>query len=211
MKRVYCGSHPSILVITLVVGSLLGCASGEAGDGDAAGGREARVVPAGASMNFSVNETVSTETHSQGATFTATLRTGIADLEGSPAIPEGTRSRWLVTQSSTSGRDAALAVELEAVQIDGEWVPVVGEVIAADMDVDRGDSGSETAAKIGIGTAAGAILGQVLGGDTRSTLAGAGVGAAVGTTVALTTRDGNAVMPAGSSITIQLTEPLVIS
>lgn len=44
----------------------------------------------------------------------------------------------------------------------------------------------ETAAKIGVGAAAGALVGQILGKDTESTLKGAGVGAAVGTAVAFT-------------------------
>lgn len=41
-------------------------------------------------------------------------------------------------------------------------------------------STAETMTGAGIGAAAGALLGQIIGGDTRSTLIGAGIGAAIG-------------------------------
>jgi uncharacterized membrane protein len=87
-------------------------------------------------------------------------------------------------------------------------VPIVGTVTGAEIDTSTRDTGAETAAKIAIGAAAGAIIGQIIGKNTESTLAGAGVGAVAGTVVALTTRDGHATMPSGSTIVVRLDQPL---
>lgn len=202
------------VALALVV--LAGCSSAEsseAGSDQPAANEEATStsVPAGTTMTFSVDQTVSTDQNSVGDHFTATLRSDVVDSEGDDVIGQGTPSRWIVTQSSTEGDQTLLAVQLDAIRIGGEWQSVEGTVTQADLHVDQGDTGGETAAKIGVGAAAGAIIGQILGKDTESTLAGAGVGAAVGTAVALTTRGGSATLPAGSSITVQLDQPLVLS
>jgi hypothetical protein len=192
--------------------TLAGCgtaASDESGEGGRA--EEISTVPAGTVLVFSLDERVSTQTHAPGDEFSATLMSDVTDSEGAAVLLEGSPSRWVVTQASEGDDQSVLAVELGAVRLGGSWVPLVAEVVSADLDVDERDSDGETAAKIGIGAAAGAILGQVVGGDAGSTLVGAGVGTAVGAVVALSTRDGSATLPAGSSITVRLKEPLVTS
>lgn len=170
-----------------------------------------RTIPAGTTMTFYVTDTVSTETHDVGDTFTAELSSNVTDVSGGQVLTEGTPARMAVTQSTTRDGQSLLAFRLESIQVDGEWVPVTAEVTEADVQADDPSSGAETAAKIGVGTAAGALIGQILGGDTESTLGGAGVGAAIGTVVALTTRGGSATLTPGSSVTVELTEPLVTS
>jgi len=201
--------------VALALAVLAGCSSAEsseAGSGQtAASGEAAAQVPAGTTMTFAVDQTVSTDQNAVGDHFTATLRSDVTDSDGNDVIAQGTPSRWVVTRSSTEGDQTLLAVQLDAIRVGGEWTPVEGTVTQADVDVDPSDTGGETAAKIGVGAAAGAIVGQILGKDTESTLAGAGVGAAVGTAVALTTRSGNATLPAGSTITVRLDQPLVLS
>lgn len=170
-----------------------------------------RAVPQGTSMTFTIDETVSTGTHTIGDSFTATLGAPVTDVTGEALLPEGTTSRWTVTEATTANGQSVLAVELESIQVDDEWMPLAATVTRADVESDDPDSGSETAAKIGVGAAAGALVGQVLGRDTESTLEGAGVGAAVGAAVALTTRDGTATLPAGSTVTVLLEERLLVT
>jgi hypothetical protein len=162
-------------------------------------------------MTFVVDQTISTNENQAGDRFTASLQTGVTSASGGEAIAAGTPAQWRVTQSSAEGGEAVLAVQLDAIRIDGEWVPVSGTVTSADVAVDEKDSDNLTATKIGIGVAAGAILGKIVGDDGASALAGAGLGAAVGTAVALSTRGGSAVLPRGSVITVQLDSPLVVS
>ena len=186
--------------------------SRDAPEGDDAPERvSSQTVPAGMLMGFVVSEQVSTGTHKRGDAFSATLRGSLPYAEGNGAIPEGTPARWVVRESTTDGGEALLAVELESIQVNDTWIPVVGEVVRTDIETDHPDTDTETGAKIAVGAAAGALIGQIVGSDTRSTLVGAGMGAAVGTAVALSSRDGSAVLPAGSTITVELTEPLTIS
>ena len=166
-------------------------------------------VPVGTSMTFTVDQEISTDRYAVGDRFLATLNQPVT-AQGQTMLQAGTPSQWVVTQSTTEDGQALLAVQIESVDVDGEWVPVTATVAEAELDTDDPDSGGETAAKIGVGTAAGAIIGQVLGKDTESTLKGAGVGAAVGTAVALATRGGSAKIPAGSTLTVQLDEPLTV-
>ncbi len=219
MRRIRRARDLSAGSVALAVVVLTACSSAEsseAGSGQTAASQSqeetsAVQVPAGTTMTFSVDQTVSTEQNAVGDHFTATLRSDVTDSQGDDALAEGTPSRWVVTQASTEGDQTLLAVRLDAIRVDGEWTPVDGTVTEADVDVDQGDTGGETAAKIGVGAAAGAIIGQILGKDTESTLTGAGVGAAVGTAVALTTKGGSATLPSGSTLTVRLDQPLVLS
>lgn len=170
-----------------------------------------RTVPAQTTMTFVVDESISTETHEPGDRFTATLRSNVDDVEGVQVLDEGTPSQWVVAETSTEGDQSLLAVRLESILVEGEWTPLIATVTRADVQTESGDTGSETAAKIGVGTAAGALIGQILGRDTRSTLTGAGVGAAVGAVVALSTRGESVTLPAGSTVEVRLDEPLVVS
>lgn len=168
-------------------------------------------VAEGTSMIFAVDQEISTDTHATGDRFVAGLASPVNSSDGETALPAGTQSQWVVTQSTTEDGQALLAFELESIEVGGEWKPIAATVTHAELDTDTPDSDSETAAKIGVGAAAGAIVGQILGKDTESTLTGAGVGAAVGTAVALSTRGGSATLPAGSAMTVRLDEPLTVS
>lgn len=169
------------------------------------------VVAEGTSMIFTVDQEISTDTHAAGDRFVATLAAPVNSSDGRTGLAAGTPSQWVVTQSTTEDGQALLAFELESIEVDGEWKPAPATVTHAELDTDNPDSDSETAAKIGVGAAAGAIVGQILGKDTESTLTGAGVGAAVGTAVALSTKGGSATLPAGSALTVELQEPLPVS
>lgn len=207
-------SRPAWALLAAVF-ALSACSEGESSDapeGDTLTD-EAPVtatLPAGTIMTFEVDEAISTSTHAAGDRFTATLMGSAAASDGSVGVPAGTLSRWVVTESTTDGPEgqALLAFRLESIQSDGEWIPIDATVTATDVVTEERDSNTETAAKVAVGAAAGAIIGQILGRDSESTLTGAGVGAAVGTVVALTTRSGSAGMQAGSTVTVQLDEPV---
>lgn len=169
------------------------------------------LAPQGATMSFFVDQEISTDSYAIGDRFIATLDTPVRDADGNVVFAAGTASQWVVTQSTVEDGQALLAMELESVDWEGNWIPATATVTDAKLDTDNPDSGTETAAKIGVGTAAGALVGQILGKDTESTLKGAGVGAAVGTAVALATKGGSAKLPAGSILTVELVEPLTVS
>ncbi|NJD20073.1 MAG: hypothetical protein FIA95_12430 [Gemmatimonadetes bacterium] len=170
----------------------------------------ARAVAEGTSMVFTVDQTVSTEKQKVGDRFTATLAEPVLDAGGNTILAAGTVGQWVVSESTERNAEgqAVLAVALEMVDVGGTWHPVAATVTDVALKTDTRDSGKETAAKIGIGTAAGALAGKLLGGSKEATLKGAGAGAAIGTAVALATRGGSASIQQGSKITVRLDQKL---
>lgn len=170
-------------------------------------------VPLGTTMTFRIDEDVSTGTHRKGDIFASSLVGDVVGVEGEVVLPAGSIGRWSVVESveDDGEGDSVLSVRLAAVEVGGARYPVDATIISSEIDTDDADSKSETAAKIGIGAVAGAVVGRLLGGDAKDALKGAGVGAAMGAVVALSTRGGSAKLPAGSRLVIRLDEPLVLA
>jgi len=170
-----------------------------------------RAIPAGTLLTFEVRENVSTSSHESGDGFALMLVDAVHGPAGA-FMAAGTPARGVVTDahSSTGSDDVSLlAVRVASVEAGGAQTAIDGVVQSAVIEGDTRDSGTRTAATIAIGTAAGAIVGQIMGGDTRSTVIGAAVGTAVGVGVALTTRGGDATLSKGSRIVLRLDRDLV--
>jgi len=177
----------------------------------AAPAQPVRAIQAGTLLTFEVREDVSTSSHKAGDTFSLVLVDAVTGPAGA-ILPAGAPARGLVTDahSSTGPEDqSVLGLRVASVQAGGSQEAILGEAQSADIKSSTRDSGTRTAATIATGTAAGAIIGQVLGRDTRSTVTGAAIGTAVGVGVALTTRGGHAELPEGSRIVVRLTQDLI--
>ncbi|MDP2496360.1 MAG: hypothetical protein Q8W44_00070 [Candidatus Palauibacterales bacterium] len=94
--------------------------------------------------------------------------------------------------------------------VRGTGYPMAARILEANRETQSSSSTAEEAAKVSGAAAAGAILGRVIGGDRTGTAVGAAVGAAAGTAVVLVTRKGYAVLPAGSSLVLELTEAVAV-
>lgn len=170
-----------------------------------------RAIPAGAVLTFEVTENVSTSSHSSGDGFSLVLVDGTSG-SGDASLRAGASARGVVTnahKSSGPEDDALLAVRIHSVEAGGSQQTISGVVQSTEIDTSSRDSGTRTAAKIATGTAAGAIIGQIIGGDTRTTVQGAAAGTVVGVVVALSTRGGDATLPSGSRIVVRLDRDLV--
>jgi hypothetical protein len=169
-----------------------------------------RTIPPGTSLVFSVDQIVSTATHARGDVFSATLRHRVTDVEGSEAIPEGVPSQWIVTEASTEDGATVLAIRLESIRVNGSWTPLVGDVTEAHLRTSSADTARASGAEVAVGAEANAALVEVLGEDSAAASAAGASAATAGTMVTLTARGRSATLPAGSAITVQLTEPLEV-
>lgn len=168
-------------------------------------------IPAGTVLTFEVRENVSTSSHVAGDGFSLVLVDGVQGLGGA-SLHAGATAMGVVTdahKSDGSDDDALLAVRISSVEANGSQQAIGGLVESTELESSNQDSGTRTAAKIATGTAAGAIIGQIIGKDTRSTVTGAAAGTVVGVVVALSTRGGDATLPAGSIIVVRLDRALV--
>lgn len=167
-------------------------------------------IPAGTVLIFEVTEDVSTSSHTNGDSFSLVLVEGV-EGSGGASLLAGARAVGVVTDAHKSGGpddDALLAVRISSLEAGGSQQAIEGVVESTEIESSNQDSGTRTAAKIATGTAAGAIIGQIIGKDTRSTVQGAAAGTVVGVVVALSTRGGDATLPAGSIIVVRLDRAL---
>jgi len=171
-----------------------------------------RALSAGTTLSFVVTDEVSTSTSRSGDPVRLELAESVSG-SGGLDLPAGTRAQGIVTTSRASEGpedEAILAIRVEAIHLNGRTRALNGSVIEARTESSARDSGTRSAAKVATGTAAGALVGQILGGDTRSTVGGAAAGTVAGLGVALSTRDGHAVLPEGSLVRVRLNDDLVM-
>jgi hypothetical protein len=135
------------------------------------------------------------------------------DADGSVLIPAGATLRGRVTGVQKSGRvgeTAVLSLAFEALSFGDESYPLEASVVSANPERVSRESTAGQVGKVAVGTAAGAIIGQVIGRDTRSTIAGALTGAAAGTAIAMGTADVDAVLNKGSAMVVRTETPVSI-
>lgn len=169
-------------------------------------------VATGTAIRVTLDQPLSTRTSQVGDLFTTTVASDVMTDNG-VAIPVGSQIRGRVTavqKSGQPGQAAVLKIAFDEVTVDGATYPVALTVAEANPTSESRSSTGEKAGKIGIGAAAGAILGQVIGKDTESTLIGAAIGAAAGTAIVLGTADSDAVLAEGSPMTVTVDEPITI-
>jgi hypothetical protein len=171
----------------------------------------ARAIPVGTLLTFEVREDVSTSSHDSGDAFRLVLVDAVSG-SGGAFLASGTPAQGIVTEAhrSSGPEDASLlVVRVSSIEAGGSHKPIEGEVQSTAIESSTRASGARTAATIATGSAAGAIIGQVLGRDTRSTVTGAAVGTVVGVVVALTTRGGDSTLGEGTRIVVRLDRALV--
>jgi len=103
------------------------------------------------------------------------------------------------------------AFHVKAVQVDGVLIPVQGTVTIEGVTSERRVSKGGDQGKVITGAIAGAILGRVLGGGTKGAVIGAAGGAAAGTVAAARNSVAERCLPAGATVTVTLSAPLVLS
>jgi hypothetical protein len=172
-----------------------------------------RIVPVGTTLQLSLNEMLSTRSSEAGDAFTATITSHVMDADGIVLIPAGATLRGRVTGVQNSGRvgeTAVLSLAFEALSFGDESYPLEASVVSANPERVSRESTAGQVGKVAVGTAAGAIIGQVIGRDTRSTIAGALTGAAAGTAIAMGTADVDAVLNKGSAMVVRTETPVSI-
>jgi outer membrane lipoprotein SlyB len=128
-------------------------------------------------------------------------------------IPVGSTAVVSITslkKSENSGDNIEIGLRVESITYDGKTYPVSSETTYAQVDRVRAESRSDDVKKVAAGAAIGAVLGQIFGHKTKSTVIGAAAGGAAGAVVASRNANYDGCVPSGGRITIRLTEPLTI-
>jgi hypothetical protein len=173
-------------------------------------------IPAGTVIELSMVTPVATKTSNIGDPVEAKLTKALV-VDGHLIAEEGATVRGTIADlqrasKSKSEEDRAYLKfkfsELETVSGDKKINATVtnseGKLVAK-------GTGTRDKLIIGGSTVAGAVIGNVIGKDTKSTVIGAVGGAAVGTGVALTAKGHELEVPAGSAVTIRIDEPVTVA
>jgi hypothetical protein len=168
----------------------------------------ARSLAAGTALPGKTNAALCSLANRPGDRLVATLSAPVTGPDGA-TLAAGTP---ILVEMAPPTPDGRFAFRLRSVQVNGELVPVEGtvrvsnEAAVSERQVSKGgDQG-----KIVTGAILGAIAGRVLGGDARGTIIGAAGGAAAGTIASARNTQTERCLPAGATLTITLSAPLVV-
>jgi uncharacterized protein YcfJ len=168
-------------------------------------------VAAGTTFRVTNGEKVCSSTLQVGDRVTATTSSVVSASNG-VSIPAGARVALVVTKSKTSahqGDEAQLAFDVRSVTFGGETYTMAGDV-ATDAIVTERKGGDGK--KVAIGAAAGAVIGNIIGGGSRAqrTVVGAAAGGAAGAVAAAVSGDRFACLPEGAALTVKLGSALTV-
>ena len=174
----------------------------------------ASTLPTGSTVTVTLDQQIGTKNSKVGDTFSATVVDAIVASNGQTVVPAGSKVYGKVTglqDSNNAGQKAAIRLDFERINVNGVERPFEANITATNLETTGADTRNETLKKAGIGAAAGAVLGAVIGGgDVSKILGGAAIGAAAGTVISLGTGEVDAVLPSGSKMTLQTTQQVVM-
>jgi len=165
------------------------------------------VVPADTTIRIVLDEPLGSKTSSTGQNFSATVSAPV-EIDGRIAIPKGARVTGVVREAKSAGRfkgGAVLSISLSSVTVGGSTYDLRTN---SHTQTSTG-KGKRTAAMIGGGGAAGALIGGLAGGGKGAAI-GAAVGAGAGTGGAGLTGNREIVLPAETLLTFKLLDPVEI-
>jgi glucose/arabinose dehydrogenase len=164
-------------------------------------------IPAGTSLEVTVDQNVSSKTSTEGDHFAASLAAPVI-IGGKQMLASGSSASGSVVVAKSAGRfagNAELGLALDSITVDGRRY----KVATTTYSEKSGSRGKRTALGTGIGAAAGAAIGAIVGGGKGAAI-GAGAGAGGGAAGTALTGQRDVDVPAESKITFELSEPLTI-
>ena len=164
-------------------------------------------IPADTTISVVLDEPIGSKTSTNGQTFSTTVASPI-EVNGRVAIPKGARATGIVRDAKSAGRfkgGAELSVSLTSVTVKEASY----DLQTSDFTQTSKGKGKRSAAMIGGGGAAGALIGGLAGGGKGAAI-GAAIGAGGGTAGAGLTGNREIAWPAETQLTFKLLQPLEI-
>jgi len=164
-------------------------------------------IPEGTVLTVRLSNAVGSKISHSGDAFTATVESPVM-VGDKEVIPKGADAAGIVTDAAPLGRfkgGAKLALTLNSVTIHGAKHDIQTEGVAESAK----GKGKRTATMVGGGAGAGALIGALAGGGKGAAI-GAVVGAGAGTAGAAFTGNKDIVLPAETSLSFKLKQPLEV-
>ena len=182
----------------------------EAAGGDVA--EKTASMPVGTTLSLTSNEKVCTNTNHVGDMFTANLANAVSTSTGS-TVPAGATVMLGVTAvkpSDNVAQHGQIGIQVDSLTVNGASYPLDADIVSVKTTKVRATSMGQEATKTGIGTAAGALIGGIIGRSAKTALIGAAAGTAAGAGTAYATTKYDFCIPQGGAITTKLSSPAEI-
>jgi hypothetical protein len=169
-------------------------------------------IAAGTPLNLSSSSRVCTNTNHVGDRVTAAVSNAVSGSNGA-TIPAGATATLEITslqRSENMNGQIQMGFRVVSVAFGGHTYPLDATVNSAQVDRVRNEPTSKDVQKVGIGAAAGAVLGRIFGGSTKSTVIGGAVGAAAGAGTAVATANYEGCVAQGGQIAVSLNSPVQV-
>jgi hypothetical protein len=172
----------------------------------------ANSIPTGTAITARLDQSLGAKTSHVGDQFTATVTNAVMASNGATVVPTGSMLHGHITglHDATGTSDRALVrLDFDSVMISNRTYPFDADVVnvSAQPQPATGDVAKAATA----GAAAGAVLGAIIGkGDLDKIIAGGLLGAATGTVISLGMGGNEAVLPAGSTLTVHATQNVTL-
>lgn len=173
-------------------------------------------VPAGSSFDVTMTTPVDTKTSNVGDKIEATLVQALVAPDGQVIAAQGALVRGEIaelTRASKSRKEedrASVKFAFTSIQtVDGEK-SLSTTVTNSEGKMVAGSTTKRDALVIGGSAVAGAILGKIIGKDTKGAVVGAFGGAVLGTGAMMASKGHELEVPAGSKVSLRAEEPITV-
>lgn len=179
------------------------------------GGTAGRELASGTRVTATIQQGVTSRTNKAGETMLAIVSQNVMDAEGRVVIPAGSNVTLRIDQlepgSDQVRPEGRFSLAVASVTINNETYPLDATLEPVAHHFEGRGITKDEAARIGAGTAVGAIAGQVIGKNQKSTVLGGAIGAVAGTAVAVRYAYRDVVVSAGTPIVFTLTQSVTVA
>jgi len=203
---------PFVLSAALVAATLLsGCRDSQQvaqnNTNQASPHRAELTLPAGTSIDVTLDTRITSETASTGDSWTGSTRTASV-VDGRNIVPAGSSVVGTVSGVTPAhkGDRAMLDLALASISVDGHTYKVQGSTEA----VIAGSTRARNLGAIAGATAVGAVVGHAVGGSTKGTIIGAVIGGGAATGVVSQTKGYQVVLKEGTPLTFTTGAPVAV-